>query len=83
MSMLINDLKKFLYKENPIAEFNCIKKGVAIYEIWHEGQPIIFMIPITDMGDASFKKHMDSKLLIRWLTVLEGESNPSEETISS
>lgn len=63
-----NEVKKALYKQNPKATFNFIRKGVAYYttEI-NETFQIFFEIPVIDMGDADFESTMDAKLLIRWI----------------
>ena len=63
-----NEIKKALYKHNPIAYFKFIRKGVAYYEtmLYNEIE-IRFEIPISDMGDADFHRQMDSKLLNRWI----------------
>ena len=63
-----NEVKKKLYKQNPKATFNFIRKGVAYYttEI-NETFQIFFEIPVIDMGDADFESTMDAKLLIRWI----------------
>lgn len=68
--MNLNEIKKALYKENPIATFTHIKKGIAYYScrlLIEVEESIRFAIPIEDMGDAEFLSAMDSKLLIRWI----------------
>ena len=69
-----NEVKKALYKQNPKATFNFIRKGVAYYRTEIRGEesipqtlPIFFEIPVIDMGDADFESTMDAKLLIRWI----------------
>ena len=67
-----NEIKKALYKQNPIAELEYIRKGNAYYLATVEDDEagsvfIKFEIPVKDMGDADFKKFMESKLLQRWL----------------
>jgi hypothetical protein len=68
----LNDTKKMLYKQNPIAHLRCIRKGCAYYgaivvdELEHD-HSINFEIPISDMGDADFYSQMAGKLLIRWI----------------
>jgi len=79
----LNDIKKILYKDNPVAEFDYIRKGYAYYKAlvhYTEGESPIkvsryipFMIPIADMGDADFKARMDAKHLIRWIIIEEKE----------
>lgn len=69
--MELNDIKKTLYKENPSAVLKHIRKGVAYYSshIVSTDKVIQFEVPVNDMGDADFLTHMDSKLLIRWITI--------------
>jgi hypothetical protein len=69
----LNDIKKSLYKEKPVAKFEYIRKGKAYYTTWasYENESIdtriTFEIPVNDMGDADFLPEMDAKLLIRWI----------------
>lgn len=63
-----NEIKKFLYKNKPLASFVKIQSGIAYYiAVAGNDQPIQFEIPVDDMGDAKFLYLMDAKLLIRWL----------------
>lgn len=67
----LNDIKKILYKDNPSAVLTQIRKGVAYYSAFTisgtDQIKIYFEVPVSDMGDADFLSHMDSKYLIRWL----------------
>ena len=73
--MEINEIKKALYKQKPIAKLLVRKNGVAYYDavILEQEEPILkyktlfFDVPESDMGDAEFTEEMDAKLLIRWL----------------
>ena len=65
--MELNDIKKALYKQKPIASLIKIKNGKAHYIATLNDTPIHFEIPIIDMGDAEFLIMMDAKLLIRWI----------------
>ena len=67
-----NEIKKALYKQNPKAVLDYIRKGKAYYnttvEDVNEGSVFIkFEIPVEDMGDADFGVEMESKLLQRWI----------------
>ena len=62
-----NEIKKLLYRENPIAVFNYIRKGNAYYQTKTIDVIIDFVIPVSDMGEANFLNEMDSKSLIRWI----------------
>ncbi len=67
--MELNEIKKALYKQNPEAQLQFIRIGVAYYEtILENGNKIRFEIPIDDMGSTDFLPKMDSKLLIRWIS---------------
>jgi|TARA_R110000851_G_scaffold308922_2_gene468116 hypothetical protein len=48
-----------------------IRNGFAYYtaNITEDDAPLIFKIPVVDMGDAEFIYLMDAKHLIRWLVV--------------
>jgi hypothetical protein len=63
-----NEIKKALYKQNPKATLDYIRKGNAYYfTVLEDGTRINFEVPVSDMGDADFLAHMDSKLLNRWI----------------
>lgn len=63
-----NEIKKALYKQNPKAVLDYIRKGNAYYfTVLEDGTKINFEVPVNDMGDADFLAHMDSKLLNRWI----------------
>lgn len=69
-----NEIKKYLLKNKPKAQFQYIRKGNAYYKIdvykdngfLAVGQ-ITFEIPMSDMGEADFKAEMDGNLLMRWI----------------
>jgi hypothetical protein len=70
-----NEIKKELYKQNPIAEFQYIRKGNAHYKTIVKDnqpirvdQPVLFEVPVSDMGDADFGIKMEAKLLQRWIS---------------
>ena len=69
--MELNEIKKSLYKENPRAVLRMIRKSVAYYSanLVSNDSIVQFQVPIEDMGDADFLSSMDSKLLIRWITI--------------
>lgn len=67
-----NEIKKALYKQNPTADFQYIRKGNAYYSTKINYQTpneflVTFEIPVEDMGDADFFAEMESKLLQRWI----------------
>lgn len=71
--MNISEVKKRLYKENPVASLTTIKKGIIHYMAAlpdttdHGADVIYFDVPVSDIGDAEFKAQMDSKHLNRWI----------------
>ncbi len=67
-----NEIKKALYKQNPIAKLDYIRKSKAYYSaIIKDGELdsvfVQFEIPVEDMGDADFLVNMEAKLLQRWI----------------
>lgn len=66
--MTQNEIKKALYKENPPAVLKEVLKGHLYYStILGDGEVIRFLIPIDDLGDASFYCQMEAKYLIRYI----------------
>ena len=66
----LNEAKKALYKEKPIATFLFIRKGSAYYfTSLADGSRINFIVPVDDMGDADYQSHMDAKSLIRYIVI--------------
>jgi hypothetical protein len=68
-----NEIKKLLYKQNPKANLNYIRKGNAYYETYvldgDFSDLINFEIPVIDMGDADFLPEMEAKYLVRWILI--------------
>src|ERR1700759_3728895 len=69
--MILNDIKKHLYKQNPTAKLSYIRKGQVYYIAYirekeenDHMKTVIFEIPFQDMGEATFFDEMESKLLI-------------------
>ena len=69
--MELNDVKKALYKEKPIAFLVMINKyGIHYYaNITEEdhARQVYFTIPFSDIEEAVFKNEMEAKHLIRWV----------------
>lgn len=71
--MTTTEIKKELYKQNPTAYLEYIRKGKVYYltfiemELSGNSLPIKFEIPVNDMGDADFTPKMEAKLLNRWI----------------
>jgi len=71
MAMEINEVKKALYKEKPMATLLYIRKGSAYYfTVLASGQKVNFVVPVADMGDTDYQAHMDAKLLIRYIDLV-------------
>ena len=69
-------IKKYLYKQKPLATLEMIRIGVAYYKCKitdNTGRPVRvnFEVPISDMGEADFLKIMESQHLNRWITTTE------------
>jgi hypothetical protein len=62
-----NDIKKSLYKQNPNAHIQFVRKGIVYYYADLEEMRVHFQVPVEDMGDADFLPTMEGKLLIRWI----------------
>lgn len=63
-----NELKKYLYRENPVAELLMVRMGNVYYMTnGPENTEIRFTVPVDDMGDTDFLREMPAKLLIRWM----------------
>lgn len=67
--MTTNEIKRAIYKEKPEAILLYIKKNGIHYEaeIDFGPHPIVFRVPLYDLGDAEWKNRMPSQLLIRYL----------------
>lgn len=69
--MELNDIKKFLYKNKPKAILLQVTKNVLNYKVdIREGDSYLvvqILVPIEDIGDASFFPEMEAQLLIRWI----------------
>lgn len=64
---MLNEIKKELYRQKPVAYLVKIYQGVIYYTANIDSGPVNFEVPVSDLGDASFEAQMDAKLLIRWL----------------
>jgi hypothetical protein len=76
-----NEIKKALYRFNPTAYMQYVRKGKIYYYCIipvsdckdcpsKEDVPsseVRFEVPVSDIGDADFYSEMDAKLLIRWI----------------
>ena len=70
--MEINEIKKELYKQKPIANLMFIRVGNAYYDTTIKNADgddtnVMFIVPVNDMGEADFFPEMDAKLLIRYI----------------
>ncbi len=74
--MDLNDVKKALYKQKPMAKLLYVRKGDVLYQCTltnneDEFENIHFNIPVSDMGDSDFLPEMEAKLLARWIVTKE------------
>jgi hypothetical protein len=62
-----NEIKKYLYKDNPKAYLWQVRKD-GIYYIAKQGkESITFLVPLSEIGEATWYNTMEAKLLIRYL----------------
>lgn len=73
--MELNEIKKILYKFKPEAELISVSKSGLVY--WSAGNKLpefkvfTFIIPLADLGNATFESIMPAQQLIRWLVIPE------------
>lgn len=65
--MELNEIKKALYKEKPLAKRLFMDDNVARYEAKTKDGECYFVIPLNDAHGANLQDTMPSQLLIRWL----------------
>lgn len=74
--MEINEIKKSLYKEKPIAKKTAQIMGLVDPPIMlhaeykcklANGTTVIFAVPRKEMGEKPFDDEMPAQLLIRWI----------------
>lgn len=72
--VLINTIKKELYKQKPLAHRFYMGQYQYQYRCFVELQNqqfnCIFTVPISDMGETTFTDSIPSQLLIRYLDIL-------------
>lgn len=68
MDKTIDEIKKALYKEKPIAIRSYTNLKFYGYTAILKDQTVVkFIIPISEMGDLRFGNTEQSQLLIRWI----------------
>lgn len=78
--MEINEIKKSLYREKPVANIEQIKKDGIFYSCKFNvvvetlesrkrvvNMDVFFCVPLDDIGEAIFLNEMPAQLLIRYL----------------
>ena len=72
--MELNQIKKLLYKEKPIAErwstevMGMSKQVLSYYYLANISiGEVKFQVPVEEMGDVEFKQYEPAQLLIRWI----------------
>lgn len=70
MENKLNEIKKNLYKFNPLAYLITIdKNGIHYACTIDSGEKLTFSIPFNDIGEAKFNTSMESKHLIRYINI--------------
>ncbi len=72
--MELNEIKKILYKEKPLAIFEKATRDTLMYRSTvkknqDEDMDLYFVIPISDIGDAVFERFMEAQFLIRYIAI--------------
>ncbi len=65
--MELNEIKKALYKQKPIANLWGVSGHANYYETSIGDHKVKFRVPISEMGDTKFEDQMPAQLLIRWI----------------
>ena len=73
MMSTINEIKKILYKENPDASLGVASKDGLVYLAKTSVGPVLFRVPIAELGEVQWMKTMPAKLLIRYLITVATE----------
>lgn len=76
--MELNEIKKALYKQKPIAYLrHTLSNGSKTYGATFENGYVRFFVPVEEMGDTVFGEEMPSQLLIRWIKPHENNMDVS------
>lgn len=62
-----NEIKKFLYKENPTAVLHNVRKDGIMYTTGFGENTITFLVPLNELGETVWEKTIAAKLLIRYI----------------
>jgi hypothetical protein len=65
--MELNELKKHLYRNKPLAKIDSASKKGILYKLELDSTFIYFLVPLDDMGDGTFNHEMQAHLLIRYI----------------
>lgn len=73
--MTLTEIKKGLYKQKPIASFIKATKSGLMYSATFKRdvnvlggwESVDFLVPLSDIGDATFGNGVESQLLIRYI----------------
>ena len=66
-NIILNEIKKALYKEKPIAKRVFFPMQLKYYDAKTSIGEIRFIIPIEDFGTIEWLDEMPAQLLIRWI----------------
>jgi len=70
--MELNEIKKALYKQNPVAELESVNNDGLFYitSLSLEDMPkyvVMFRVPLIELGETVWHKDIEAKLLIRYI----------------
>lgn len=66
-NMELNELKKKLYKEQPIAKLYEVRRDGIVYTTYFGEDTVTFLVPLDEVGDVIWERDMPAKLLIRYI----------------
>lgn len=75
LDLSVNAVKKHFYKTSPVAEFRSVNKSGITYVSDDNLYSIIFIVPLDDIGDATFENTMPAKHLIRYISHIDAQDS--------
>lgn len=82
---MINEIKKELYKEKPVATCHLAHNEIYVYETETSSYHVQFIVPVSEMGENRFDEEVPAQLLIRWINKFQPKpinSNYGKLTLS-
>lgn len=62
-----NELKKYLYKNKPLAKIDNVSRKGIVYKLEVPDTFIYFLIPLTELEYGTFNYEMEAQFLIRYI----------------